>query len=181
MVEYYLQSSEPLLCKLFEHCALAQRSSASKQCFESWRASKIKNFMISIIFMISRCLITVSTDLPRKVIPRVFQFERGFACTSLEGMSRWELKLVENLFTDSEISLKNHPKIPLKSVGCRGALCPGGVLLTEVEASPLQVRSYLPFRKPEHFVGIPTPNDHLYSASKALQTVPRVSPGQRNP
>ena len=42
-------------------------------------------------------------------------------------------------FADSEIFLKNHPKILLKSAGCRGAVCPGGVLLTEVEASPLQV------------------------------------------
>ena len=30
VVEYYLQRSKPLLCKLFEDCALAQRSEASE-------------------------------------------------------------------------------------------------------------------------------------------------------
>ena len=34
---------------------------------------------------------------------------------------------------------KNMVEILLKSAGCRGGFCPGGVLLTEVEASPLQV------------------------------------------
>ena len=42
-------SSKPLLCKLFEHCALAQRSKASKWCSEGQRASKIMRFMVFII------------------------------------------------------------------------------------------------------------------------------------
>ena len=66
---------------------------------------------------------------PRKVVSRMMIWSWAFACTSLEGVSRWALKLLRNVFADSEIFLKNHPKIILKSAGCRGAVCPGGVLL----------------------------------------------------
>ena len=69
----------------------------------------------------------------------MLQSSWGFACTSLEGVSRWAFHITENLFTDSEIIWKNHPQIPLKSVACLGGKCPGGVLLTECESSPLQV------------------------------------------
>ena len=40
LVEYYFQRANPLLCKLFEDCALAQRSEASETWFESWSAWK---------------------------------------------------------------------------------------------------------------------------------------------
>ena len=41
-----------LLCKLFGHCALAQRSEASKRCSESQSDSEIMIFMIFMIFII---------------------------------------------------------------------------------------------------------------------------------
>ena len=51
LAEYYLQSSKPLLCKLFEHCALAQRSGAPEPCFESQSRLKIMIFRIFMIFI----------------------------------------------------------------------------------------------------------------------------------
>ena len=48
-------------------------------------------------------------------------------------------KLSGNEFTDFMKFLKNIVEILLKSAVCRGGFCLGGVLLTEVEASPLQV------------------------------------------
>ena len=47
-----LEREKPLLCKLFEHCAFAQRSEASKRCPESQNASEIMNFMSFWIFII---------------------------------------------------------------------------------------------------------------------------------
>ena len=49
------------------------------------------------------------------------------------------VKLSGNEFADLNQSLKNIVEILLKSAVCPGGFCPGGVLLTEVEASPLQV------------------------------------------
>ena len=43
---------KPLLCKLFEHCAFAQRPQASKRCSESQSGSEITIFMIFMIFKI---------------------------------------------------------------------------------------------------------------------------------
>ena len=48
-------------------------------------------------------------------------------------------KLSEKEFTDLKLVWKNMVEIPVKSAVCTNAICPGGVLLTEVEASPLQV------------------------------------------
>ena len=57
----------------------------------------------------------------------------------LKVRSSGNSKLSGNELTDFEKFLKNMFEILLKSAGCRGGFCPGGVLLTEVEASPLQV------------------------------------------
>ena len=43
---------KPLLCKLFGHCALAQRSEASKRCSESQSGSESMIFIIFMIFII---------------------------------------------------------------------------------------------------------------------------------
>ena len=42
----------PLLCKLFEHCALAQRSEASERCSGSQSGSEIRFFIIFMILII---------------------------------------------------------------------------------------------------------------------------------
>ena len=138
MVEYYLQSSKPLLCKLFEHCALAQRSSASKQCFESRRASKMKNFMIFIIFMISRCLITVSINR-EKWYPEYFNFNDVWHVPRLSISPGGNSRLMRNEFGDFKKLRKMRVKIPLKSGRCPRRSSRGGVLLSEFETSPLQV------------------------------------------
>ena len=61
VVEYYFQSSKPLLCKLFEHCALAQRSGAPEPCFESQSRLKVmivRIFMILIFWGVSNNLVS---------------------------------------------------------------------------------------------------------------------------
>ena len=53
--------------------------------------------------------------------------------------SRWNSKLSENELTDLKLVWKNMVEILLKSAVCQNAICPGGVLLSEVASSPLQV------------------------------------------
>ena len=132
-----MASPRPRRGAKFEDCALAQRSEALKAWFESRSGLKITKFMIFMILAPYGCHINLVSQ--RKSVSIMLQSSWAFACTSLECVSRWAFNITENLFTDSEIIWKNHPKILLKSAGCRGAVCPGGVLLTEVEASPLQV------------------------------------------
>ena len=48
-------------------------------------------------------------------------------------------KLSENEFTDLKLVWKNMVEILLKSAVRQNAICPGGVLLSEVASSPLQV------------------------------------------
>ena len=138
VVEYYFQSSKPLLCKLFEHCALAQRSAASKQCFERRRASKIKNFIIFIIFMIFGSLMADST-YREKWYPEYFNLNEALHVPRLNISSDWNSRLLENEFRDFQKSEKIVVKIIVKSGRCPPRFCRGGVLLTEFETSPLQV------------------------------------------
>ena len=52
---------KPLLCKLFGHCALAQRSEASERCSEDQSGLEIMNLMI---FMIFKILGSLMAELP---------------------------------------------------------------------------------------------------------------------
>ena len=58
---FWAKGPQPLLCKLFEHCALAQRSEAPEPCSESQSRLKIMIFRMFLIFIISRCLMIISS------------------------------------------------------------------------------------------------------------------------
>ena len=90
-----------LLCKLLEHFALAQRSRAPKRSSERRRASKIKNFMISIIFMILGSLMTVSINR-EKWYPEYFNLNEALHVPRLNISSDRNSRLLENEFRDFE-------------------------------------------------------------------------------
>ena len=73
------------------------------------------------------------------MVPKVIQFEWDFACTSLAYFFRWQWTLMENEFRDLGEFQKNRPNFNVKSGYGLQRFCPGGVLLTEFETSPLQV------------------------------------------
>ena len=95
-------------------------------------------FMIFMILVPLGKFIIISSP-QEKWYPECFNRAETLHAPRLKIRSHLNSKLSGNEFTDFEKFLKNMVEIPLKSAGCRGGFCPGGVLLTEVEASPLQV------------------------------------------
>ena len=78
--------------------------------------------------------------LPReKCYPECFNRAEVLHVPRLKVRRDGNSKLSGNELADFEKFLKNMVNILLKSAGCPGGFCPGVVLLTEVEASPLQV------------------------------------------
>ena len=74
-----------------------------------------------------------------KWYPECFNRAEIWHVPPLKVCSQWYSKLSEKEFTDLELVWKNMVEILLKSAVCQNAICPGGVLLSEVASSPLQV------------------------------------------
>ena len=138
MVEYYLQSSKPLLCKLFEHCAPAQRSEAPEPCSESHSRLKIVIFRIFMIFILCGVSWWRSSP-PEKYCLKCFNLNETWQEPRLNISPAKTFRLLKNKFRDFQKFKKNMVRNTLKSARGPRRSSRGGVLLSEFETSPLQV------------------------------------------